>query len=492
LQKNEFSSDSLGDLSSMMQAQERAAVPPSVSRRVEPLRQRVRNFLGGMFSSIERSVQYSGPKFTAVGALTIVGFPLYYFIWHDLFPQPYENLPLRLVGAALFVPLLLVPWWPRALRRFLPIYWYVAILYALPFFFTFMYLKNDGSQVWAMSTLTAVFLMILLVDWRNLIAMITLGVACAWLTYYLTSDLVLAPVVYWADVAIYLFAIVAGSVFNVTTERIKQEKLRAILAAASNIAHELRTPLLGVKSAATGLGRYLPVLLDAYQQARHHGLKVAEIRTAHYEAMVGSLARIEQEAEHSNTIIDMLLINSRQEKPATEGFGSVSMARCIDLMLARYPFSSPRERERVNYNRSADFSFVGSELLMVHVFFNLMKNALRSVARTRMGEIRLWLLPGEEQNAVYFRDTGMGIPENVLPHIFQRFYSWSTNPDGEQGTGVGLAFCKTIIESFGGRITCRSTSGAFVEFVMTFPVEQRRGSMPNTPVLFSDDGNIGG
>jgi signal transduction histidine kinase len=491
LQKNEFFSDSL-DLSSMMQAQERTAVPSRVWRRAAPLSRRVRQFVGAMFNSVERSAQYSVPKFIAVGALSIIGFPLYYFIWHDLFPQPYENLPLRLVGAALFVPLLFVPRWPQALRRFLPIYWYVAILYAIPFFFTFMYLKNDGSQVWAMSTLTGVFLMILLVDWRNLIAMFILGAACAWLASSFTSDSVHAPAVYLADIAIYLFAIIAGSIANVTSERVKQERLDTMLMAASNIAHELRTPLLGVKSAAVGLARYLPVLLDTYQQARRHGLKVPEIRSARYEAMLGSLARIEQEAEHSNTIIDMLLVNSRQERPIAEGFGSVSMSRCIDVMLTRYPFSSPRERERVIYDRSSDFSFVGSELLMVHVFFNLMKNALRSVASARKGNIRLWLSPGETHNAVHFRDTGLGIPQNVLPHVFQRFYSWSINRDDERGTGIGLAFCKTVIESFGGRITCHSTSGAFAEFVMTFPVEQRRGSMPNTPVLFPDNGDIRG
>jgi signal transduction histidine kinase len=465
---------------------------PLQASGLRPLAQHLARFAERMVRSIELSVRYSGPKFVAVGALAVIGFPLYYFIWHHLFPQPYENLTLRLVGSLLFAPLLVAPWWPQKLRRFLPIYWYNAILYALPFFFTFMYLKNGGSHVWSMSALIAIFLMILLVDWLNLIVMCALGILLAWAAYFISTDLLRPPAMYLADIAIYLFAILAGSAFSLSSERVKQERLSAMLTAASNIAHELRTPLLGVKSAATGLRSYLPALLDAYRLAREHGLPVPDIRAAHYQSMRESLIRIEQETDHSNTIIDILLINSRQPKPTAESFSSISMARCVEACLERYPFSSPRERERVVWEKTVDFRFAGSELLMVHVFFNLMKNAQHSVAKAGKGDIWIWLAPGETQNTVHFRDTGLGIPTHVLPRIFQRFYSWSTHRDGEHGTGVGLAFCKTIIESFGGRITCHSTSGAFTEFVMTFPGESADESVSNTPVLLSDHGNIRG
>jgi signal transduction histidine kinase len=465
---------------------------PMSKRGRWPLAQHLSRFASQMVRSIGLSVQYSGPKFIAVGSLAVIGFPLYYVIWHHLFPQPYENLPLRLVGSLLFIPLLVAPWWPQKLRRCLPIYWYIAILYALPFFFTFMYLNNGGSHVWSMSVLIAIFLMILLVDWLNLIVMCALGILFAWVAYVYTADVVRPPAMYLSDVAIYLFAILAGSAFNLSAERVKQERLSAMLTAASNIAHELRTPLLGVKSAATGLRRYLPALLEGYRLARERGLAVPDIRAAHYESMQESLTRIEQETDHSNTIIDILLINSRQPRPTAESFSSVSMARCVEACLERYPFSSQKERERVVWEKTADFRFTGSEVLMVHVFFNLMKNAQHSVAKAGSGEIRIWLTPGETHNTVHFRDTGLGIPAQVLPRIFERFYSWSTNSEAEHGTGVGLAFCKTVVASFGGRITCHSVSGAFAEFVMTFPGGPANEAVSNPPVLLSDHGHVRG
>ena len=424
-----------------------------------------------LFRSVERSVQYSGPKFMAVGGLAVVGFPLYYLIWNNWFPQPYENFPLRLFGSILFVPLMLVKYWPLKLLRFLPIYWYVSILFALPFFFTFMFLRNGGSVVWSMSLLVAVFLLILLVDWLNLVVMFAFGTLLAWLACYFTVETFHVPHVYFETLPIFTFAILAGSVVNFTTERIQQEKLGAMLAAASNIAHELRTPLLGINSAAIGLNRYLPDLLASYRIARDQGLAVPTIRAAHYSNMSELVQRIEREVGYSNTIIDMLLVNSKQPSLPGETLSTYSMAKCVVAAIERYPFSGKKDRQRIIWDDHVDFRFVGSDILMIHVLFNLLKNALRSISKAHKGEIKIWLARGKKANELHFLDTGTGIPANVLPRVFQRFYSWSLDRDVEQGTGVGLAFCKTVIEGFGGHIYCNSTLGEYTEFIMSFPSE---------------------
>lgn len=425
-----------------------------------------------LFRSVERSVQYSGPRFIAVGGLAVVGFPLYYFIWHAWFPQPYESLTLRMVGSILFVPMMLVKFWPRNLLRFVAIYWYLSILFALPFFFTFMFLRNNGSVVWSMSLLVAVFLLTLLVDWLNLAVMFTIGTVLAWIACYFSVDQFHFPLVYFENLPIYLFAVIAGSVVNFTTERVQQEKLGAMLAAASNIAHELRTPLLGINSAAIGLNRYLPALLESYQMARDHGLVVPTIRAAHYSNMTELVERIGREVGYSNTIIDMLLVNSKQPALPGEVLNAYSMAECVETTIERYPFSGKKDRQHIVWDKQYDFRFIGSDILMMHVLFNLLKNALRSIAKAQKGEIKIWLVRSEKFNELHFLDSGTGIPTNVLPRIFQRFYSWSKEGDVEQGTGVGLAFCKTVIEGFGGQIHCNSVLDQYTEFVMSFPLEQ--------------------
>lgn len=66
-------------------------------------------------------------------------------------------------------------------------------------------------------------------------------------------------------------------------------------------------------------------------------------------------------------------------------------------------------------------------------------------------------------------DTGGGIPADVLPHIFRRFYTSAGDSDSVLGTGIGLAFCRDVMGSFGGTIECSSVYGEFSEFVLTFP-----------------------
>ncbi|MBP7423899.1 MAG: hypothetical protein KA806_10740, partial [Sulfuritalea sp.] len=87
-----------------------------------------------------RNVAYIKRRLTVFAVLAIVTFPLYYYVWAFVFPQRYESLTLRLIGSALFVPMLFSRHWPEWMKRLLPYYWYVALLYALPFFFTYMLL----------------------------------------------------------------------------------------------------------------------------------------------------------------------------------------------------------------------------------------------------------------------------------------------------------------------------------------------------------------
>ena len=101
---------------------------------------------------------------------------------------------------------------------------------------------------------------------------------------------------------------------------------------------------------------------------------------------------------------------------------------------------------------------------MTHVFFNLLKNAVYYVEAANQGGIDIRVETGDKFNKVYFKDTGTGIPAKSLPHIFERFYTTTDN-----GTGIGLAFCQLVMQSFGGDISCQSTEGQYTEFTLKFP-----------------------
>jgi signal transduction histidine kinase len=68
-------------------------------------------------------------------------------------------------------------------------------------------------------------------------------------------------------------------------------------------------------------------------------------------------------------------------------------------------------------------------------------------------------------NQLRVTDTGAGIAHDVLPHVFDPFYS--TRQGG--GTGMGLAFCQRVITAFGGKIECESKPGQYTRFSLLFP-----------------------
>jgi len=421
------------------------------------------------FAPAVRNLQYVKRRMRPLAAVAIFGFPLYYYVWRGLFPQRYENLTLRLIGSALFVPILFFDRWPAFAKKWQPVYWYLASLYALPFFFSFMLLKNQGSEVWVESALIAVFVMVLLLDWLMLVLQFAAGIGLALLAYYLTAEPATLGLGYLTHLAIFTFAIAIGALANYDQERIRVEQERAMLATAGSVAHELRTPLVAIRVGAAGLTRYLPQLIESYELAQRSHLGVPKIRIAHLHSMRGVVSRIEQEALNSTAIIDMLLATARFSSGSAQHSTSCSIVHCVDSALDRYPFREG-ERERVSCALAADFTFNGSEMLMVHVLFNLLKNAFRHMGSLEHARIFIRTEAGARTNRMIFRDTGTGISAEVLPHIFTRFYTSSTTTDDVSlGAGIGLAFCHDVMHAMGGTITCSSAKGQFTEFVLTFP-----------------------
>ncbi|WP_111655721.1 sensor histidine kinase [Isoalcanivorax indicus] len=419
--------------------------------------------------SLNESIHYSRYNAPMIGVLGVITFPLYYYVWLYLFPQAYENLPLRLIGMIICVPLLLYGRWPKKLAPYFPAYWILFLLYTLPFFFTYMLLRNDLSMIWSMSTMAALFFLVLaLYDWLLVILVALLGSLLGWAAFLMTSDAdtVALATLYIQQLPIYAFVIIGGSIFNYNAQLVKEEKLNAHAAVGRNIAHELRTPLLGMKAATSGLSHYLPHLVDAHQQAMLSGLPVRSIRATRLERLREASDRIEEEIDYANTIIDMLLLSANQTTIKKDSFALHSMNDTIERALQRFPFKSEHERDLVSWDRGEDFVYFGSDLLVMHVVFNLVKNALHSVLNSGQGTIRITTLPGKQFNRLSVLDTGPGIDPSRVKHVFDYFFSSKTI---DQGSGLGLSFCKLVMESLNGRIRCDSRLNEYTLFEMSFP-----------------------
>jgi PAS domain S-box-containing protein len=263
---------------------------------------------------------------------------------------------------------------------------------------------------------------------------------------------------------------VLGISFDITEQRKTEQelqetrhKLEGMTIVSASIAHELRTPLATIGIGAGSFGRYIPPLIDTYQIASAANLAVPKLDLQSLEQLSAVSQSLVTEANTGNLFIDMLLQNIRPTLDGTP-IQTFSVSTCIEEALARYPFID-EQKELVIWNKAHDFMVRGKEdKLIVHVLFNLLKNALFYVADAGKGNIQLWLEPGKPYNKLIFKDTGKGIASDIVPHIFDRFFSKTHN-----GAGVGLTFCKMVMENLSGSITCESELGNYTQFILSFP-----------------------
>ncbi len=106
------------------------------------------------------------------------------------------------------------------------------------------------------------------------------------------------------------------------------------------------------------------------------------------------------------------------------------------------------------------------------VLLNLLTNARQAMPRGGRILIRIASDPAANTVDLTVRDSGSGIPPEVLPRIFDRYFTTKQGPDssGKGGTGVGLAMCREIVESHQGRIRVESTVGVGTAFTLKLPV----------------------
>jgi signal transduction histidine kinase len=135
------------------------------------------------------------------------------------------------------------------------------------------------------------------------------------------------------------------------------------------------------------------------------------------------------------------------------------------------------EREMSKYRIAIDKQFQSVPPAMVNgnqiqqVLINLLINARQAMTSGGQVTVRLSFDAVNQTVDLMVRDTGSGIPADKLPRIFDRFFTTKSGPDasGKGGTGLGLAFCRDVIEAHQGRIRVESSVGRGTAFTLKLP-----------------------
>jgi two-component system sensor histidine kinase MprB len=223
------------------------------------------------------------------------------------------------------------------------------------------------------------------------------------------------------------------------------EAQRQLVADAS---HELRTPLTSLRTNVEVLaGGRLP-------QAERDRL-LADVRSQLVElsALVGDMIDLARGAETEAEVSDVRL----------------------DEVAADAVRRAERDRPRVRFVTDLQPTVVrGAPVRLDRAIFNLLDNAAKWSPSGGVVEVVV------RDGTVIVRDHGPGIPEDDLPHVFNRFYR-ATTARGLPGSGLGLAIVRQVAESHGGAISVANAEGGGAELRLRLPVAETPGEPSASP-----------
>jgi heavy metal sensor kinase len=224
----------------------------------------------------------------------------------------------------------------------------------------------------------------------------------------------------------------------------------------ADASHELRTPLTVIRTEAeVALGKAL--------SAQQH------------EELLGSIL---EECERLTRLTDQLLTLAREDargsKPPS---GVVDLVELVRGVVETMRLLAEAKGVALRYGNTGPLSVRGDETRLREVFYNLVDNAIKYTPEG--GSIEVGLERRKQAALVTVRDTGIGIPPEHLPHVFDRFYRVDkTRSRAEGGTGLGLSIAQKIVADHGGRIELASAPDQGTTCTVTLPLNETREESP--------------
>ncbi|MDP3825473.1 MAG: HAMP domain-containing sensor histidine kinase [Polaromonas sp.] len=390
-----------------------------------------------------------------LGLFTLVGHPLFGWIWGQWLPQPYESPALRAVMGTL--GLLLIsesitndPSSKLSARIFSVVFWI-----QLPVFFSWMYLCNNGNTVWLASFCAMVLIYYHVTDWRAATLGTVSGALLAWTLFKAFGPALpsMSEQQFSINAVVIAFSWASALLLGLSSANLRREHLQHTLTTMGIMAHELRTPL------AT-----MSLIGDA---VRNESRQVKEPGGG--QRLDQLVVRLHTLVRNMNQQIDTQIANARLLRLPTHR-ESVAAAALLRNVVKDYPYRNSRERESVVLVLRKDFSFESSYRLFAQVINNLLKNAFRALAATssaaKPGDLRIEVGVLNGYGRIIVTDQGTGIAPELQARIFEPFFS----TDRGTGHGLGLAFCQQVVESAGGTIRVKSEPGRGAIFIIELPI----------------------
>lgn len=215
------------------------------------------------------------------------------------------------------------------------------------------------------------------------------------------------------------------------------------------VSHDLRSPIAMIPSALNLIYSQLSGKLDETQA----------------KLLKASVSNCERLIEMIDQLLDISRLQTGSVKPAFRFMDAHSLAKQVVDSLSPLAerkgvalVNEIKERTRIHADHS----------LIYEVISNLVTNAIKF---TRAGDTVTIFSPPDNPGALAVKDTGVGIPQHMIPDLFRQEIKTTTiGTAGERGTGLGLPFCKDIMDAHGGTITVESEKEKGSVFCAMLPI----------------------
>lgn len=232
----------------------------------------------------------------------------------------------------------------------------------------------------------------------------------------------------------------------------KQQKLElARREFVANVSHELRTPLTTVKA-------YAETLIDSADEQDAMTIKFLKV--------------IETEADRMTRIVKDLLTLSHLDDNTDNQMqkDDVDIQQFIETVVSKMEINAKNKNQTISYTVMNKMPVIRiNRDRLEQVLVNILSNAIKYTPEG--GAVEVFSSRVYNNLIISVIDNGIGIPEENLPRIFERFYRVDKARSRETGgTGLGLAIAKQIIEYFGGKISIKSEYEKGTEVSITLPI----------------------
>lgn len=217
----------------------------------------------------------------------------------------------------------------------------------------------------------------------------------------------------------------------------------------SNVSHEIRTPL---------------ALISMFAETLEMGRVPTEEKKNEYYSIIS------KETQRLTNIVNKILNFSQMDARKKElVFKPINLSDLVKEVLTTYKFHLKQQGFNLTSKIDDNIEIEGDKEAIMEVVINLIDNAIKYSEKDK--QIEVAVSGSKEYALLTVKDSGVGIPKNIQKQIFEKFYRAPTGDLAKkQGTGLGLALVKQIVDLHRGKIDVKSDEGKGSTFIIQLPV----------------------